>query len=116
MADGNTAYLRLNKKEARNILRWFLFQEHSNVALYEEGEASTITSEEYTLLEKIRICVRKMSEEPEKYTAMRLAPHHCKIVYDWYGSLPDNLIDDIDADIHASLGMFLDALNEAEET
>lgn len=115
MSNKDTAYLRLNKKEARNILRWFLFQEHGNTALYEEGEASTITNEEIALLEKIRICVRKMSEEPNRYTAMRLASHHCRVVYNWYGNLPDNLIDDIDADIHASLGMFLDALNEAEE-
>jgi hypothetical protein len=109
MSDKSTAYLRLTKKEARALLGWFLFQEHANL---EDGEQSTISPEEVQLLSKIRSCIMKMNEEPEKYMAMRLAPHYCKLVYEWYSSLPECLVDDIDADIHASLGMFL---NERDE-
>lgn len=115
MSDNSTSYLRLSKKEARALLAWFIFQEQANTATYEEDEISTITPEEITLLNKIRSCVKKMNDQPEKYTAMRLAPHYCRIVYDWYQNLPDCLIDDIDADIHASLGMFLSELNDAKE-
>lgn len=108
MSDKSTTYLYMNKREARALLGWFMFQEHANTAPYEESEASTITTEEVSLLNKIRLCVRRMNEEPEKYSAMRLSPHYCRIVYSWYSNLPECLVDDVDADIHASLGMFLD--------
>ena len=109
-----TTYLRLNKKESRALLRWFLFQEHANVASYEENEKSTITAEEIELVQKVKNCIIKMNEEPDKYMAMRLAPHYCKVVYNWYSNLPDCLIDDIDADIHASLGIFLSERSDEE--
>jgi hypothetical protein len=115
MSDKSTAYLRLNKQEARSLLGWFMFQEHANTAPYEGSEASTITTEEIALLNKIRSCVRKMNEEPEKYQAMRLAPHYCRVVYNWYSNLPECLVDDEDADIHASLGMFLDEQQDEPE-
>ena len=115
MPDKSTAYLRLNKREARSLLSWFLFQEHANTAFYEEKEQSTITTEEVALLNKIRSCVRKMNNEPDKYTAMRLAPHYCKLVFKWYSNLPECLVDDIDADIHASLGMFLSEYDEPKD-
>ena len=111
MSEKSTAYLRLTKKEARALLGWFLFQEHAH---REEGEPSTITSEEVHLLSKIRNCIIKMNEEPERHMVMRLAPQYCKIVYEWYGNLPECLIDDIDADIHASLGMFLSERSDEE--
>lgn len=114
MSDKSTAYLRLNKREARALLGWFVFQEHANTAPYEENESSTITTEEVALLNKIRSCVRKMNEDPDKYTGMRLSPHYCRMVYDWYSNLPECLIDDIDADIHASLGMFLEEQSNLE--
>ena len=105
----STAYLRLTKKEARALLGWFMFQEHAH---REDGEPSTISKEEVQLLTRVRNCIVKMNEEPEKCTAMRLSPHYCKIIYGWYGNLPDCLIDDIDANIHASLGMFLSERSE----
>jgi hypothetical protein len=111
MSDKSTSYLRLNKREARSLLSWFSFQENANTAIYEEKETTTITTEEVSLLNKIRSCVRKMDNEPDKYTAMRLAPHYCKMVFKWYSNLPKRLIEDVDADIHASLGMFLSEYN-----
>lgn len=104
MSDESAAYLRLIKKEAQSLLAWFMFQEHAN---REMGEPSTISVEEIKLLNKIKSCVQKMIEEPDKYVAMRLSPNYCRIVYEWYSNIPDCLIDDVDADIHASLGMFL---------
>jgi hypothetical protein len=114
MSDKSTAYLRLNKREARALLGWFLFQEHANTASYEEGEKTTITTEEVALLNKIRSCVRKMNDEPEKFSAMRLAPHYCRLVFNWHANLPEGLIDDVDADIHANLGMFLSECDDEE--
>jgi len=115
MSDKSTTYLRLSKKETRSLLSWFIFQEQANIAIYEENEQSTISPEEVSLLNKIRACIRKMNNDPEKYTVMRLAPHYCRIVYGWYDNLPECLLDDTDADIHASLGMFLSDLKQEQE-
>lgn len=104
MSDKSAAYLRLTLKEAKGLISWFMFQEHAH---REDGEPTTIVLEEIKLLNKITSCVLKMSDEPDKYAAMRLSPEYCRIVYDWYGNLPDCLIGDLDADIHAALGMFL---------
>lgn len=107
-----TAYLRLSLKEAKALLKWFMFQEHAH---REDGEPSTITPEEVKLLNKVRSCIRKISEEPHKYAAMRLSPSYCRIIYQWYNNLLDCYIDDIDADIHAALGMFLVEFEKEKE-
>lgn len=112
MSDKSTAYLRLNKKEARNLIGWFLFQERANT---EHGEESTITPEEIKLLTNIRSCVQKMNESPEKYGSIKLAPHYCRIVFNWYSNIPNCVIDDIDADIHANIGTFLNECGNNEE-
>jgi hypothetical protein len=104
MSEKSTAYLRLTLKEVKSLIAWFMFQEHAH---REEGEPSTLTIEEIKLLNKIKSCALKMADNPDKYAAMRLSPEYCKIVYDWYENLPDCLIEDVDADIHAALGMFL---------
>jgi hypothetical protein len=115
MSDKSKTYLRLNSKEAQALLRWFLFQEHANTASYEENEDSTITTEEVALLNRIRSCVKRMADEPKKYSTMRLSPEYCQIVFDWYTNIPSCLTGDIDADIHANLGMFLNDLKQSED-
>lgn len=104
MSDKSTAYLRLNKKEARNLVGWFLFQEQANIEI---GEESTISIEEIKLLNNIRSCLQKMNENPEKYGSIKLAPQYCRIVFNWFSKIPECIIDEVDADIHSNIGVFL---------
>tara|TARA_Y100000310_G_scaffold256168_1_gene263896 strand:- start:203 stop:553 length:351 start_codon:yes stop_codon:yes gene_type:complete len=115
MSDSSTTYLRLNKKETKALLGWFIFQELANVAPYEGGETSTIDQEEIALLNEIQKCIKKMDNDNSRPAVMRLAPRYCKIVFNWYSNLPDCFIDDIDANIHASLGMFLIEYDDSDD-
>lgn len=104
----NAIYLRLNKRDACALIEWFWFQEQNNVT---EGEKSSITSKDLKLLRDIIKCVLQMKREPNKYVAMRLSPDHCRVAYGWFQNLPETLVDSRDADVHAALGMFLNALD-----
>ena len=115
MSDKSTTYLRLSKKETRALLGWFIFQELANVAPYEGGEVSTISQEEILLLNEIQKCINEMNKDPKKPAVMRLSPHYCRIVFDWYSNLPEYFVDDIDANIHASLGMFLIEYDDSDD-
>jgi hypothetical protein len=103
MSEKRVSHLRVSTKEAQIITKWFDFQEKSH-----PGTDTTITNDDIELLRSIKKCLKKISEEPDKYVAVRLTPKYCEIALNWFSNIPECVADKSDADIHASLGTFLE--------
>jgi len=104
VSEKRVSYLRVSVKEAHTIAKWFSFQEQQHPEAFE----TSITKEDLELLKSIKKCIKRIQEEPDKYVAVRLAPKYCEIALTWFANIPECISDKSDADIHASLGMFLE--------
>lgn len=103
MSEKRVSYLRISAKEAQTITEWFKFQEQNHPKY-----GTSITEEDINLLKSVKKCIQKIQDEPDKYVAVRLAPRYCEIALNWFRNIPECVADKSDADIHASLGMFLE--------